>query len=94
MSTAVKSAPIAAPVVASTDGHHSDGDTPPPTHREDPLRSINEVARQLGRHHSTVMQWAVDGLFEVVPQPAGRFCVRQSVINKFLKGTTFQREIE
>lgn len=66
----------------------------PPTHREDPLRSLGEVARQLGKHRNTIMQWARDGLFEVVPQPGGRLEVRQSVINRFLVGTTLNREIE
>lgn len=64
-----------------------------PTHREDPLRSIGEVASQIGRHRDTVRQWAKDGLFDVVTQPDGRIFVRQSVINRFLSATNLSKEM-
>lgn len=65
----------------------------PPSHEDDPLLSPAEVARRLGRHPQTVWNWIREGLVEVVKQPGESIRVRQSVVNRFLRGTNLQKEI-
>lgn len=58
-----------------------------PTHQEDPLLTLTEVAKRVGKTRPTVAQWVVDGLLECTM--IGRLPhVRESVLDKFLGGTT------
>lgn len=65
----------------------------PPTHVEDPLLGFSEVARHLGKSHTTIARWVQDGLLTAVRQPGGRWAVRKSEINKFLGGSALNKEI-
>lgn len=60
----------------------------PPTHEEDPILSLSEVGRQLGKTPTTISNWIRDGLLQAVRMPSGLFGVRKSAVNKFLVGTT------
>lgn len=66
----------------------------PPTHVEDPVLNLSEVARQLGKHPSTIKQWIVDGLLMPVKMPSGLFGVRKSEVNKFLGGSALQQQVQ
>ena len=59
-------------------------DTDPPTHDEDPIITLAEVARQTGKHVSTISRWVQSGLLEVVQWPSGLPAVRQSQVNAIL----------
>lgn len=64
-----------------------------PTHQDDPLLTITEVARQLGKSHTTIARWIQDGLLVAVMQPGGRVSVRKSQVNQFLGGSALQKEV-
>jgi excisionase family DNA binding protein len=66
---------------------------PLPSHEEDPLIGVTEVARQIGKHHQTVINWAQDGLIEAVRMPGGRWGFRQSVVNKLLEGSCLDKQV-
>lgn len=67
--------------------------TDPPTHKEDPMLTLSEVARQLGKHPSTIGRWVADGLLKAVPLPGGRLAIRKSQVNQFLGGSALQKEV-
>ena len=64
-----------------------------PTHREDPLLTISDVADQIGRHRNTVSQWIKDGLLASVVDPTGLARIRKSVVNKLLEGSSISTRI-
>jgi IS30 family transposase len=69
----------------------------PKTAMEDPILSYGEVARQLGKTHQTVMRWVRDGLFDmnnVLRMPSGMPGIRQSEVNKFLRGTAIETRVQ
>jgi len=59
----------------------------PPTHREDPIVSIPEVGRQIGKDKKTVAMWCRSGLMECVRMPGGQLGVRISEVNKILEAS-------
>jgi len=56
----------------------------PPTHAEDPILSLAEVGRQIGKSHQTIGRWVKDGLLAAIRTPNGLVGVRKSEVNKFL----------
>ena len=67
--------------------------TDPPTHEEDPILTLTEVARQLNKHPTTIKQWVIDGLLQAVQMPSGLYAVRKSEVNKFLGGSALQQQV-
>ena len=67
--------------------------TDPPTHKEDPLLTTSEVARQLGKSPQTIGRWIADGLLKAVALPGGRLAIRKSIVNQFLGGSALQKEV-
>jgi predicted site-specific integrase-resolvase len=65
----------------------------PPTHEEDPILNLTEVARQLGKHPTTIKQWCIDGLLIAIKLPSGLYGVRKSEVNKFLGGSALQQQV-
>jgi hypothetical protein len=65
----------------------------PPTHEQDPILNLTEVARQLGKHPSTIKDWCVQGLLIPVKMPSGLYGVRKSEVNKFLGGSALQKQV-
>lgn len=55
-----------------------------PTHAEDPILSLHEVARQIGKSPQTIGRWLKDGLLAYIRMPNGLRGVRKSEVNKFL----------
>ncbi len=51
----------------------------------DPILTMAEAARQIGKHPSTVARWAQDGLLEVVTHPTGLDGIRQSHLDEIYK---------
>lgn len=68
--------------------------TDPPTHEEDPILTITEVGRQLGKSHQTVARWCQEGLLNYIRMPGGNFGVRKSEVNKFLGGSAIDKRVE
>lgn len=64
-----------------------------PTHADDPFLTLTEVARQLGKHPSTIGRWVQDGLLIAVRQPSGLFSIRKSEVNRFLGGSALKKEL-
>lgn len=67
--------------------------TDPPTHKEDPMLTLSDVARQLGKSHTTIARWVQDGLLKAVMLPGGRMAIRKSVVNQFLGGSALKKEV-
>lgn len=59
----------------------------PATHREDPLLSLAQAGKQLGKDGQTIGRWIKQGLMQCVRLPNGLHCVRQSQIDKILELT-------
>lgn len=59
----------------------------PPTHAEDPILSLHEVARQIGKSPQTIGRWVKDGLIAAIRMPNGFAGVRKSEVNKFLRSS-------
>lgn len=57
------------------------------THTEDPLLSLSEVARRLGKSPQTIGRWCDDGLLQIQRMPNGLRSVRQSELRQFLGGS-------
>lgn len=66
----------------------------PPTYEEDPILNPNEVARQLGKHRNTILNWINDGLLVAIKGPSGLWGVRKSQINKFLGGSALNTRVQ
>lgn len=68
----------------------------PPTHQEDPILKLAEVARQLGRSPQTIARWCQDGLLKALPHPDGFgiLGVRKSEVNKFLGASALATQVE
>lgn len=66
----------------------------PPTHKEDPLLTLTEVARQLGVTPQTISRWVADGLLVAIRQPSGLWKVRKSEVNNFLGGSALSKRVE
>lgn len=65
----------------------------PPTHDEDPLLTLEEVARQIGKTGPTIGRWVNDGLLECIRLPSGLRAVRQSTVNAFLGGSAIKDRV-
>jgi len=65
----------------------------PPTHDEDPLLTISEVARQIGKHPSTISRWVSDGLLQAIRMPSGLPAVRKSDLNAFLGSSAIGKQV-
>lgn len=65
----------------------------PPTHEEDPLMNLSEVARALGKTPPTIFRWVTDGLLVAVRQPSGLWAVRRSEVNRFLGGSALHKQV-
>jgi predicted site-specific integrase-resolvase len=63
------------------------------THAEDPILTINEVGRQIGKSHQTVGSWCKAGLINAWRLPSGCWAVRQSEVNKFLAGSALDKQV-
>ena len=61
------------------------------THMEDPILSLSEAARMMGKSSGTVGRWIHDGLLECIRMPSGLRGVRRSEVNKFLGVVYFAR---
>jgi excisionase family DNA binding protein len=57
------------------------------THDEDPLLTMSEVARRIGRSPSTIQRWVRDGLLKPVRDPSGLSRIRQSTVDAFYSAT-------
>lgn len=66
----------------------------PPTHQEDPLLSISEVGRQLGKSPQTIARWVLDGLLAAIRMPSGLMGVRKSEVNKFLGSSALGTQVK
>lgn len=66
----------------------------PPTHQEDPILTLSEVGRQLGKSFDTINRWCRDGLLQYVRMPSGLFGVRKSEVNKFLGGSALDERLK
>ncbi len=64
-------------------------DTAPKTHQEDPLLTMSEVARRIGKHPSTIRRWVDDGLLTAVRLPSGLPAVRESQILQLMDVAKF-----
>lgn len=64
-----------------------------PTHSDDAILSLAEVARQLGKSPQTVARWARDGLITMIRMPSNMPGVRQSEVNKFLGGSALNTSV-
>ena len=65
----------------------------PPTHEDDPFVTLAEVGRQIGMSQQTVKRWVLSKLIEAHARPSGLWSVRQSEINKFLRGTNLNKQV-
>lgn len=56
------------------------------THKEDPILTISEVAKRIGKHKNTVTRWAHDGVFKLGRHPDFPHImgIRQSQVDAFL----------
>lgn len=66
-------------------GQMSQGNQNPPTHAEDPILTIGEVAEMLGKHRNTISRWISDGIIAAGKHPSGVAGIRQSQVEKMLK---------
>lgn len=65
-----------------------------PTHEQDAFLTPSEVGRQIGKHHTTIGRWIVDGLLKAVRMPNNKYVLRQSEVNKFLGGSALTARVE
>lgn len=65
----------------------------PPTHKEDPILTPTEVGRRIGKAPNTIFGWIKDGLLEAIPQPGGRWGVRESTVNRLLAGSNLEARV-
>lgn len=63
-----------------------------PSHKEDPLLTLQEVARYVGKHRNTVKKWVETGVLRArkLPPVGGVPHVRQSDLNRFLDGSALE----
>lgn len=68
----------------------------PLTHEEDPILTLSEVGRQLGKHHTTIARWCHDGLLKAlrIPGTVNIWGVRKSEVNKFLGASALDVQIK
>ena len=64
------------------------------TKSNDELLTLSDVARHLGRTHTTIRRWIDDGLLQCVKLPSGLRAVRKSEVNKFLEGSALDVRLE
>lgn len=70
-----------------------EGQSDQPTSIEDPLLTLGEVARRLGKHRSTIARWVDDGLLEVIRMPSGLPHVRASQVNQLLQASSIESRV-
>ena len=61
-------------------------------HRDDPLLSMSEAGRLVGRTHTTIGRWVNDGLIDTVRDGRGLRRIRKSELIKFTGVTAFARK--
>ena len=57
----------------------------PPTHEDDPILTLTEVAERLGKHRRTAGRWITEKMLPGVRMPSGIIGVRESHVNKLLQ---------
>lgn len=60
-------------------------DTDVKTHKEDPILTMEEAGRRLGKDGQTVKRWCASGCLPYVMFPNKTFGVRESVVNSHLR---------
>lgn len=66
----------------------------PATHKEDPILSMSEVARRIGKSAQTVKRWCDDGLIKANWIAQDRvFGVRESEVNRLLEGSNIEARV-
>ena len=64
------------------------------THKEDPILSMAEVARRIGKSPSTVKSWCDSGLIKAMWIASDRvFGVRESEVNRLLEGSNIDARV-
>ncbi len=58
------------------------------------LLTLTDVAKQLGRSPQTIARWINDGLLSAIRLPSGLRVVRRSEVNKFLRGSALDAQVE
>ncbi len=58
------------------------------------MLTLADVGRQLGRSPQTISRWINDGLLSAVRLPSGLRVVRRSEVNKFLRGSALDAQVE
>lgn len=58
------------------------------------MLTLADVGRQLGRSPQTIARWIDDGLLSAVRLPSGLRVVRRSEVNKFLRGSALDAQVE
>lgn len=61
-------------------------------HRDDPMLSMSEAGRLIGRTHTTIRRWIDDGLIDAVRDVRGLRRVRKSELIRFTGVTAFARK--
>ena len=56
----------------------------PRDHRDDPLLTVSEVARRLGKSPTTVARWIAEGWIPAIRLPSRLWAVRESEVNRVL----------
>lgn len=54
------------------------------THDEDPILTLTEAARQIGKHRTTIARWINDGIIKAGKHPSGVPGIRQSQVDQIL----------
>lgn len=66
----------------------------PPSHEEDPLMSMSDVARYVGKSPPTITRWVADGLLKAV-RVGPLHKIRRSDLARFMSGSALAaREAE
>lgn len=60
-------------------------------HRDDPMLSMSESGRLIGKSHTTIRRWIQDGLLAAVRDARGIHRVRKSELIRFTGVTAFAR---
>jgi predicted site-specific integrase-resolvase len=58
---------------------------PTVTHNEDPILTLSEAAKQIGRHRTTLARWINEGIVKAGKHPSGVPGIRQSQVDAILK---------
>lgn len=64
------------------------------THQEDPMLTLAEAGRRVGRSANSIKNWINDGLLRSVRDPSGLSRIRQSELEKFYGATALAEVAE